>query len=68
MPAIDISAVVPRDASHTLTKRNNWAGENPGVMVVFCIVFVVAAGLISLFIYRKSIARKESRERLAAHK
>jgi preprotein translocase subunit YajC len=34
-------------------------------MVVFCIVFVVAVGLIFLLIYKKLQARKEKRQTLA---
>ena len=37
-------------------------GENAGVMVVFCVVFVVGVGLISLFIYKKMLARREKRQ------
>ncbi|MCJ1333230.1 hypothetical protein MMC10_009924 [Thelotrema lepadinum] len=69
MPAIDFSAIATRDMSHSLVRRaNNWPGNNPGVMVVFVIVFVVAVGLLALFISKKLAARKERRERLAAHK
>lgn len=39
MAAIN-TALVAREAISTLVKRNNWAAENAGVMVVFCIVFV----------------------------
>lgn len=61
MAAISLP-VVARDTFTTLTKRNNWAGENAGVMVVFCVVFVVGVGLISLFIYKKMLARREKRQ------
>lgn len=59
MPAISLP-VVARDMAH-IAKRSNWAGQNAGVMVVFCIVFVVAVGLIALFISKKVQARKEKR-------
>ncbi|KAI9739530.1 MAG: hypothetical protein M1834_006246 [Cirrosporium novae-zelandiae] len=63
MPAINHELVRATGSSlHMLAKRSNWAGKNAGVMVVFCIVFVVAAGLISLFTYRKCMARKAIRE------
>ncbi|KAK3360131.1 hypothetical protein B0T25DRAFT_565070 [Lasiosphaeria hispida] len=52
MPAIN-TALVARDAVAQLAKRGNFASNSPGVIVVFCIVFVVAAGLISLFLSRK---------------
>ncbi|MCJ1357980.1 MAG: hypothetical protein MMC33_007977 [Icmadophila ericetorum] len=58
MAALDYS-LISRDAHNILAKRaNNWAGHNPGIILVFCIVFIVAVGLISLFIYRKLLARK----------
>ena len=68
MPAIDFS-LVSRDAL-PLAKRGvaSWPGQNAGVMVVFCIVFVVGVGLLALFISKKLTARRERRERLNAHK
>lgn len=47
--------------THQLVKRDNWASENAGVVLVFCIVFIIAVGLIILFIYRKWLARKAAR-------
>ncbi|TGO24409.1 hypothetical protein BPAE_0103g00100 [Botrytis paeoniae] len=35
-----------------LVKRQNWAAREPGVIVVFAIVFIVASGLIGLQISR----------------
>lgn len=64
MPAISLP-VVARDTMLHIAKRSNWAGENAGVMVVFCIVFVVAVGLIILFIFKKMQARKEKRATIA---
>ena len=61
MAAVNYS-LVARDTFSTLAKRSNWAGENAGVMVVFCVVFVVAVGLLALFIYKKLLARKERRQ------
>ena len=53
MPAIQLTA---RDA---LVRRDTgWPAKNPGPMVVFCIVFVVGAGLLALFINKKLVARK----------
>ena len=46
---------------HQLTKRH-WASENPGVVLVFAIVFVVGCGIIILFLYRKWMARKAVKE------
>jgi hypothetical protein len=60
MPAIS-TTIVARDAMSHLAKRN-WAAQEAGVMVVFCIVGVVAIGLIALFIHKKVKARKERRQ------
>ena len=58
MPALDYS-LIARRASSPLAKREiTWPRENAGVMVVFCIVFVVGVGLLALFISRKMAARK----------
>ncbi|KZZ87226.1 hypothetical protein AAP_05865 [Ascosphaera apis ARSEF 7405] len=51
MPAISLIPRAELAASqklHQLARRNNWAGRNPGVILVFCIVFIVAFGIISL--------------------
>ncbi|KAK4033233.1 hypothetical protein C8A01DRAFT_19801 [Parachaetomium inaequale] len=61
MPAISFP-LVARDGFAQIAKRNNWAAENAGVMVVFCVTFVVAVGLIVLFIYKKMLARREKRQ------
>ncbi len=64
MAALDLS-LVRRDAQaavHQLVKRKNWAAREAGVVVVFCVVFIVVAGLISLFIYRKLLARRARRQ------
>jgi hypothetical protein len=61
MPAINFP-LVARDSFSQLAKRNNWPAENAGVMVVFCVTFVVAVGLICLFIYKKMLARREKRQ------
>lgn len=42
--------------------RRNWPAQEPGVMVVFCIVGVVAIALISLWVYRFFAAKKAERE------
>ncbi|RKL12643.1 hypothetical protein BFJ68_g7732 [Fusarium oxysporum] len=57
-----IKSLMTRDeVVHQLAKRQNWAAKEPGVIVVFCIVGVVAIGLLSLFLYRKAIARKANK-------
>lgn len=49
--------------SHMLVKRKkNWAAREAGVVVVFCIVFVVASGLIGLWISRVLGRRKAKRQ------
>ncbi|KAJ4306208.1 hypothetical protein N0V88_001004 [Collariella sp. IMI 366227] len=59
MAAISLP-LVARDAVVQLAKREkNWAAREPGVMVVFCIVFIVAVFLVFLIIYKKMKARKE---------
>ncbi|EFY87011.1 hypothetical protein J3458_002719 [Metarhizium acridum] len=65
MAAIDTS-LIAREATSMLVKRKNWAARNPGVMVVFCIVFVVAVGLIALWIAKLISRRREAKERAAA--
>lgn len=61
MAAISLP-IVARDAISQIAKRgSNWPAENAGVMVVFCITFIVAVGLIGLLIYKKMLARKEKR-------
>jgi hypothetical protein len=60
MPAIH-SAIVARDTISQIAKRSNWAGREAGVIVVFAIVFVVAVGLISLFVTKKLAARRANK-------
>ncbi|KAI1184019.1 hypothetical protein F5B17DRAFT_433999 [Nemania serpens] len=49
MPAMN-TAIVARDTLHQLARRENWAQQEAGVIVVFAIVFVVGVGLVGLFI------------------
>ncbi|EFX03979.1 hypothetical protein CMQ_907 [Grosmannia clavigera kw1407] len=60
MAAIN-TALLARSEFAQLAKRTNWAGHEAGVIVVFCIVFVVAVGLIGLFIHKKLAARKAAK-------
>ncbi|KAF2454815.1 hypothetical protein BDY21DRAFT_276438, partial [Lineolata rhizophorae] len=46
------------EALHQFAKRSNWAAEEPGVVLVFCIIFVVALLLIGLFVHKKLQQRK----------
>jgi uncharacterized YccA/Bax inhibitor family protein len=57
MAAIDTHALVSR-ADSVLAKRN-WASENVGPMVVFCIVGTVGIFLIILWLY-KCMQRRRS--------
>ncbi|KAK2743747.1 hypothetical protein FQN55_007151 [Onygenales sp. PD_40] len=56
-----ISLITRDETLHQLARRSNWAGENAGVMLVFCILFVIAVGLAALVIYRWCLARKAKR-------
>jgi hypothetical protein len=56
----DLQTLQMRDAVHQLSKRN-WAGQEAGVIVVFCIVFVVGVGLLGLCISRYLARRKAAR-------
>lgn len=64
MPAINTSAIVARDTLVHLAKRSNWAAQEPGVIVVFCIVFIVLVALVALFISKKLKARRERRQQI----
>lgn len=61
MPTLDLSIVTQDVPLHQWTKRSNWAGKNAGVVVVFCIVGVIAAGLLGLFLQRRYLARMARR-------
>jgi hypothetical protein len=56
----DLQTLQLRDAAHQLSKRN-WAGQEAGVIVVFCIVFVVGVGLLGLCVSRYLARRKAAR-------
>ncbi|KAJ5758405.1 hypothetical protein N7520_005561 [Penicillium odoratum] len=60
-----INHIAPSQASylHSLLKRSNWASKNPGVVLVFCIVFLVGLGIVSLLIYRHMLKRKAENEK-----
>ncbi|KAJ0119144.1 hypothetical protein J7T55_013380 [Diaporthe amygdali] len=63
MPAIN-NALVAREAFSHIAKRENWAQKEAGVVVVFCIVFVVALGVLSLFISKKISAARARKQAL----
>ena len=56
MAAFDQSLVAR--SANMLVKRENWAAQEPGVILVFCIIGAVAILLISLFAYKKISARR----------
>ncbi|KAI0896767.1 hypothetical protein F4806DRAFT_440434 [Annulohypoxylon nitens] len=60
MPAINKS-IVARDTIGHIVRRENWARQEAGVVVVFCIVFVVAVGLVGLWISKCISKRKASK-------
>lgn len=64
MPAIN-NALVAREAFSTIAKRENWAQQEAGVIVVFCIVFVVFVGVIGLFISKKISAARARKQALS---
>ncbi|KAJ4370635.1 hypothetical protein N0V83_005156 [Neocucurbitaria cava] len=60
MAAIDMNLVARSEyALHQLVKRKkNWAQREPGVIVVFVVVFLVALLVIAMFINKKRHAAK----------
>jgi len=65
MPAIQ--SFEARDVALQLARRSNWAGQEAGVILVFCIVFIVACGVagvcIGRWISRRRAARAEKAEK-----
>ena len=66
MAAIDMSLIARSEEQlHQLLRRKkNWAAREPGVILVFCIVFTIALLLISLFAYRKFQARRAAKQQI----
>lgn len=65
MPAIN-NVLVARDTMSHLAKRSNWAQREAGVIVVFCIVFIVLVGVIGLFISRRISSARARRQQMAS--
>lgn len=62
MPAIHFSPLANKPISYRgIAKRDNWAAEEPGVVLVFCIVFIVGCGILALIIHRSWKQHKEER-------
>lgn len=59
MPAIQ--TLDARDVAMQLSKRGNWASQEAGVIVVFCIVGVVALGVAWLCIHKWQLRRRANR-------
>jgi uncharacterized membrane protein SpoIIM required for sporulation len=62
-----MAALIPIEAhdtvAHLLSKREkNWAAREPGVVAVFCIVFIVVAGFLSVYISRAVAKRRAARQ------
>ncbi|KAJ5558207.1 hypothetical protein N7535_008422 [Penicillium sp. DV-2018c] len=55
-------AFPPTRTPTSIIKRGNWADKNRGVVLVFCIVFLVVVGIMALFGYRKFLKRKAEKE------
>lgn len=53
-----INTIAVRDAAMSHLAKRNWASENPGPMVVFCIVGVVGIFLVGLWIYKFNLRRR----------
>ncbi|KAH8131049.1 hypothetical protein ACSS6W_006722 [Trichoderma asperelloides] len=58
MAAIDKQLIAARDVASQLMKRKNFAAREPGVIVVFCIVFIVGVGLFGLLVHKWIQRRK----------
>ena len=64
MPAIN-NALFAREAVSQIAKRSNWASKEAGVIVVFCIVFIVLVGVIGLFIGRRISSARARRAQMS---
>lgn len=62
MPAIEKSLIAREAFTQLVRREKNWAAREPGVIVVFCVVFLVAVGLIALWIYKKMVARRAAKQ------
>ncbi|KAL2105315.1 hypothetical protein VUR80DRAFT_8591 [Thermomyces stellatus] len=63
MAAID-SKIVAREFAHLMKRDGNFASKHPGVILVFCICFIVGVFLVGLFIYKKLQKRKQAKSHL----
>lgn len=58
MPAIGLPLLAARNG---IARRDHWAAQEPGVVLVFCIVFLVGCGILLLIIQRALKQRREER-------
>lgn len=63
MPALTVTSRSQANDMSLIMKRSNWASREPGVILVFCIVFIVALGIVALFAYRKWMAWKVKKQK-----
>ncbi|KAI0005641.1 hypothetical protein F4779DRAFT_47824 [Xylariaceae sp. FL0662B] len=62
MPAISKALATRASESFSrIVPRENWAQQEAGVIVVFCIVFVVGVGLLGLWI-SKFVAKRRAKK------
>jgi hypothetical protein len=62
MPPLTVAEQNQGNGLSLIAKRGNWASREPGVILVFCILFLVGLGIVSLFVYRKWMARKAKKQ------
>jgi hypothetical protein len=58
MPAIEIA----KRGAFELTKRENFASREPGVIVVFCVLGAIGILLIALYCAKKMKQRKDRQQ------
>jgi hypothetical protein len=56
-----MAAIVHNPVNQLIKRDGNWASQEAGVIVVFCIVFIVGTGLIGLWISRFIARRRAAR-------
>lgn len=62
MPAIAARAFQPPLSEvYQYAKRSDWAKSQPGVILVFVIVFIVGVGILVVIIHKEWEARKAKR-------
>ncbi|KAK0386458.1 hypothetical protein NLU13_6294 [Sarocladium strictum] len=61
MAAISTLEVTNSVLSQLAKREKSWPQREVGVMVVLCIVFVVAVGLIGLWLYKLAQKRKAAK-------